>query len=313
LGIAIIASQGLLAAASRLARRKRLRLGAAWAAGAMLFLVVWGAPFRTQLMERDQRRQNVIESYYPAGIRPGHVLSAVGDIYFGAIGRDGPPALRASLVAAVSLAGFGLILRRKAARRRAFPLARPIVLWAFWGALVLDVAICLIRPVFLARYLTMCAPLAALFLAAALARMPKKYGLPLLALLLLGSLAGYRSYLGAMPREDWRGAAQALLAGMKPTDAIVTENVKARSCLAYYCQMLGRPELARNIFTFEQFDQRTRGRYPHVDRTLWFLDSRPQSQAQQRQLLHAANAATGRMALGAGFVLETFHGMGGAH
>jgi len=314
LGIAIIASQVLLAAARPLAWRKRRRLLAAWTGSAGLFLLAWGPLLYTQLFARDAFRQNWLVARYPDGIRPQHVLSAVGEVYFGTLGRNLSPHLLWSLTAGVSLAGWWLIVRRNAAptRRRGFPLARRIALWAFWGPLALYVAICLVKPIFWPRYLTMCAPFAALFLAAALARMPRKAGVLLLALMPLGALTSYRAYQASLPREDWRGAARAILAGIKPTDVIVTDNLNARPCLAYYCEWFGRPDLARNMFTFTQFYQQTRGRYPYADRTLWFVESKPQGQAQQRQLLHAVNVATGRTALEAGFVLETFHGMSGA-
>lgn len=307
-GVVAPAAQGLMLLACRAAGRKWRLILSAWLAAALIFLAAWGGALWAQLHASGESGRFWLDAYYPGGIAARDVLAALGDLFCGTASGSLAPALRGGLVAVLVLGSFGVLFAPGSKRLpRARGLAVPLAVWPLWGSLAVFILICLVKPLLVSRYLTLLAPFAALLIALALGRLPARVGRGLLALFLAAGLAGYAGYLRAMPRSDWRGAAQILQSRMKPLDVIVTENTTARSCLGYYFKLLRRPQLAGNVCSFDDFMRGTGGgRYAFPDRTLWVVASQPARQARQLAVLNAQNRLESKTPLAAGFQLLRF-------
>lgn len=318
-------AQLLLCPLLRLSRRKWKQLVVAWVAAGLLFCA-WIPSLTAQLTQSDLRKQYVIDQYYPHGIGWGDVARAVGDLAFGAAARRMPIGVLA--IGVVGLLGLGLLGTLAAApskdalRPRRRRLASLALCWAFWIPLLLFLAACLVKPILVSRYLTMLSPFLAAILGAALARAtrlgrtgaaasrPWNAALRLLppAVLLLFLLFGYGLYLREIPRQDWRGVAETLLARMGPQDVIVVDSITSRGCLDYVLRLEGRP-LTDRLFTFDQFVEITRGVHPFADRTLWFLDRQGLTPRSFVLLLRRENRESGSAGpFQGGFLLRAFRG-----
>ncbi len=312
LGAFSLAAQFVFSLWAPLARRKRRRLLAAWAGGALLG-ALWIPGLYAQLTQSDLRGQYVIDLYFPEGLTARHTFATLGEVAFGAAAPGwnawlaGGAALGLAGLAAWALWPFGGARAGRRARQEAW--RRRAILTAFFAPLALFLFVCLFKPVLLARYLAPLAPFWALLLGAAIARArPAALAAGLAAAAALAQIAVYPVYLRSLPRQDWRGVVVHLRERMEPGDVVVADGVTARSCLAQYGAMLSDPKFYERVFTFEQFVEITGGRFPHANRSLWYLYREGISAPAQRGVLAANNTPQGQREFPPSFALLRFRG-----
>lgn len=296
----IIVSQFLYFCALHMAKRKKKGIMTAWIV-TMLIFSLWMPVFIRQL--QVNKISHDVEVYFPQGIKPHHVQRLLGDIFLGTGRQDPGSGIWGIPLVILIIPSFFLIIKN-----RKYPgYKQYLILWIFWGVILLFTILCLIKPIYLSRYMTMSAPFACLFLAAALDRIRGKWKYLLLTILISGGLFSYWIYLGKMPRENWRDPAGYLVTHTQPLDVIVTDHVNSTSCLIFYFKILGRAELNQNTFTFEQFLQHTRGEYRFSDRTLWYLSKTP-GENRQLKLIRSKNTPLAQKSFKKDFTLHSFKG-----
>ena len=271
LGIIIVLSQLLLLIFLRLSRRKRRAIFYALI-GATCLSSVWLPTFIRQLMAN--KISHAIEVYFPKGIQPTHIIYLLSDVFLGTSARQLHMAIPGAFIALISVSTFFILIRKtpvSGMTKLTFSLSSLMPLWLFWSPFLLFTLLCLFKPLYLSRYFTMGAPFAALLIAAALEKTGGKKSLFILAPLIILWFISYGAYIKSIPREDWRGTANYLATRMGTQDVVVADTITAASCLDYYLALLGRQDLTRNVFTFEQFYKTTQGRFPFPERRLWYL------------------------------------------
>ncbi|MCD6385220.1 glycosyltransferase family 39 protein [Candidatus Sumerlaeota bacterium] len=308
-GIAILLFQFIFTWFLRISPRKKKILLLSWITAGGVFLP-WLPTF---IYQYKQNKVGIIERYFPAGITINDVLVRIEDMLLGTsvydiLGLTG--ILLTGVIIILCLIQYVRIFRRGSHSPLVRTKSRLILLipWTLWGPFLVFVGLCLIRPIFLSRYLMMLAPFVALFLGTAISYTKRKKTYLFLSALVLVSLFSYHAYLKRMPRQDWRGPAYYLVAHIQPKDVIVTANINDTSCLIYYFKMLGRAELNHNTFPFKLFYRLTRGRYLYPTRTLWFLWTNPQRQKEQLSILQNKNTQIGRIMFLKGVALYKFTG-----
>jgi len=140
-----------------------------------------------------------------------------------------------------------IIRHRRAAEPNAFWRGMLIVLWAVLPALILGL-ISLREPMFLQRYMVFSLPAAILLAALGMGVLHKgKTGLLLVIALCAMSLPTIAKQY-RKPREDWRGAASAVLASAAPGDAVAFFPFYTRSMLDYYGARYGAAAPPLHVF-----------------------------------------------------------------
>jgi mannosyltransferase len=122
-----------------------------------------------------------------------------------------------------------------------------IVLWAVIPPVILAL-ISLREPLFLQRYMVFSLP-ATILLAAMGVEALRKWNIGLLLAIALCAMSlptVVRDY--AKPREDWRGASNAVLSGARPGDAVVFFPFYTRIMLDYYGARLGASVPSLHVF-----------------------------------------------------------------
>jgi len=276
----VLFTQFLLFLFLRISNRKKKLIILGWIGAAIIFSL-WLPVFLRQLM--TNKISPVVNFIYPEGIKMNHISLLLFNIFLG-----GEYRLKPYYLIPLIFVLLGILLPFN--RRRETHLARTrrnidlLPLWMFWGLFILFTLLCLVKPLYLSRYMTMSVPFAALFLGllAVSIRAWGKYAI--LSLFVLWSLLSYRAYLGTLPREDWRGSAQYLIAHARTNDVIVLDHISSVSCLVYYFKILKYPELYDNVFTYEHFYKLSAGEYPYKNRSLWYLTKRMEKNERLSQL-----------------------------
>ena len=305
LAILVIFSQFLvfLALFPKLARRKKNRLIFAWIGGAVLFspwLPIFVRQFTVNKISHD------VEVYFPEGVQLRHVVRLISDIFLGEGRSIIPFALLAGFAPMIALGGTLIQVTEK---RQRFAFCRLLNIWMFWGLALLFTLLCLIKPLFLSRYMTMSIPLAAFFLASAVTRLRIKIGYIFFALIIAWSLFSYTIYIKSMPRQNWKQPAAHLAENAEDKDVIVTGHINATSCLIFYYQMLDRAELNKNTFTFDHFYELTEGKYKYSDRTLWYLWRGHPWSDKQLETIQSKNTFIKQIDFPLGYRIYTFRGL----
>lgn len=296
----VIVSQFLYFCILHTAKRKKRGIVTAWIV-AMLIFAIWMPVFIRQL--QVNKISHDVEVYFPQGIKPYHVMRLLSDIFLGTRWQKPGYSIYGILLGILIIPSLILILRNtKYPKYKHY-----LVLWMFWGLVLLFTILCLIKPIYLSRYMTLSAPFACLFLAVALDRIRGKGKYLFLAILVSGGLFSYGLYLKKMPRENWRDPARYLVNHIQPRDVIVTDHINSTSCLIYYFKILGRPELNQNTFTFEQFLRYSQGVYRFSDRTLWYL-SKTHGENHQLKMISNKNIPLAQISFKNGFTLHSFKG-----
>lgn len=120
---------------------------------------------------------------------------------------------------------------------------RFLLLWLVFPV-AFTLALSFARPLFLPRYFFFCLPALLLLAAAGLARLRSGWLLtPALLIFIALSLIGTRSYYRQdfdLHRDDWRGAADRILSGARPGDAVIFQVAMGRMPYEYYQGLAGK-------------------------------------------------------------------------
>jgi uncharacterized membrane protein len=307
LSVLVLFTQFLLFLFLRISNRKKKLIFLGWIGAAVIFSI-WLPVFARQLMMN--KISPVVNVLFPKGIKMDHIALLLSHIFLGAWGQR-PGLFSQSMALFCFLLGISLSLFQRRGSRLARTRRKIEILpfWMFWGLFLLFTLLCLLKPLYISRYMTMSAPFAALFLGLAVASIRGWGKYAFLSLFILWSLLSYRAYLVTLPREDWRGSAQYLIAHAQPNDVIVLDHISNVSCLVYYFKILKNPELNDNVFTYEHFDNLTGGAYPFANRTLWYLTKRMEKNERLSRLRNK-NIPLSHISFLGDFELYSFKGKG---
>ncbi len=158
-------------------------------------------------------------------------------------------------------------------------------LWTFLP-IALMLAISLVKPIFVPRYMAMSLPAFALLAARGLAVLRPKWQAAALIIVAALALYGVRDYDRQLPQslEDWRSAGQLYVENARPGDAVILSNGITRPVFDYYATQDMKLHLSNVIvspshteqLTFRDFEglpnaQMVAGRTRDVQR-LWAVD-----------------------------------------
>jgi len=251
LSFLIIVCQIIIFLLVKISRKKRIMIIFSWF-GSVLLFCPWIPVFLYQL--KVNKISHDVEVYFPDGIKPVHSLKLLSDIFFGTQAQRlglGATGLVLFLFIFAGLYAFFRLKRSKSHKGKRFFYG--IILWSFWGLFIVFTLTCLIKPLYLSRYMTMSAPFAALFLGSTFSFLLRKKVYVPAGIVIILFLLSYSQYHKQMPRENWREPTLYLAEQMKPNDVLITDHMNSASCFIFYLGMKGRPELRKNIFTFEHF------------------------------------------------------------
>jgi mannosyltransferase len=168
-------------------------------------------------------------------------------MFFGGAG------VKVAVAGVLWIAGAIAVWRNRRADADAFWRGMLIVVWAVLPAVILAV-ISLRQSMFLQRYLIFSLPAAILLAALGVGTLRKwGIGLGLVALLCGMSQTAITKEYGK-PREDWRGASNAVLASAAPGDAVAFFPFYSRVMLEYYRGRYGASAPALHVFAPGYYD-----------------------------------------------------------
>jgi len=194
-----------------------------------------------------------------------------------------PPGLRTLYVLFYSLAGnrslllayalsclLALVVARRSWRRSPPALLSPGWSYLFLLAwlvvpLLLSLAVSLVQPILVTRYLIISLPPLLALAAIGVAGMrPAWARVAALSVILTLSLPAVAGYYRLPQKDDWRSATRYILAQAKPGDALLFFTLGAKFAVDYYSEREGRtlrgPKIAFQTMTEFQVDPRTRAR-----------------------------------------------------
>lgn len=297
-GALVVLPQILYGLMARLARKKRMQLVSGWILAGLIFLP-WLPVFVFQFLRNDVG----IQRYFPFGIGWADVFRSIREPLWGA--HSPISSNIATLLTVALIAAAGWMIWKRPQRRRKLGFFAGLALAVSFTAFVL---ICTIKPLMISRYLTMLAPLLALFLGASLARIDQKAALAIFIAYLLPSLWAYGNYLDSMPRQDWRGAALILKQKAEPDDYIVARRLTGASMLKFYLIQLDAENITENMFSWQTFGEATDFQYESQGRLLWFIEQPGPADDKMVNLLKMKNGEAQRFDLRQDFFLHRFSG-----
>jgi mannosyltransferase len=182
-------------------------------------------------------------------LTPGRVLDVALDL----TGAGRPARLAdgwslALLAATVAMALVGAV----AALRRGGPGRTLLLVAGAWAAvpLVAVIAVSIVKPVLISRYLIVVVPGVTLLAAAGLdAVRPRALGIALAAGLIALALLGTARYLEDPGKPDWRGATERIAAGAAPGDVFMTVESWAWRPIALYAEQWGTDAFPTRLAT----------------------------------------------------------------
>lgn len=160
----------------------------------------------------------------------------------------GGSGVKVALALVLWIAGTVAIFRnRRAGERDRFWRGMLVLLWMVLPAAILGL-VSLREPLFLQRYMVFSLPAAVLLAALGMASLPKwKLGQVLVIALCAASLPSIAKQYRE-PREDWRGAGNAVLTAAAPGDAVVFFPFYTRSMFDYYRDRYGAAAPPLHVF-----------------------------------------------------------------
>ncbi len=193
-------------------------------------------------------------------------------MFFGGAG------VKVAVASVLWIAGAVAVWQSRRAEGDAFWRGMLIVVWALLPAVILAL-ISLRQPMFLQRYLIFSLP-ATILLAALGVDTLRKWGIGLVLVALLCGMsqtAITKEY--EKPRENWRGASNAVLASAAPGDAVAFFPFYSRVMLDYYRDRYGAGAPALHVFAPGYYDGgedvrdllKALERDPHGFRHVWVL------------------------------------------
>jgi mannosyltransferase len=212
------------------------------------WMAILFAPGIVFLLLKNQGQLDWIPAVTPRSISDSLVLFA---------GQDGPWLLIA-FVGVGALALIPSMKRSSSGQTKKFAIAL-IALWVLLPIVLLLLA-SFVKPLFVARYLTLCLPGLVLLAAAGLQTLKLPVRAGALALLVMLSLLGIRSYYAGLPdeREEWRELTRFVVNKSIAGDGLIFDNGVARPVFEHYRDDAKWPQVLfpahGDRFTYRDFE-----------------------------------------------------------
>ena len=113
--------------------------------------------------------------------------------------------------------------------------------------ILLVLAVSIIKPIFVDKYLIECLPFVVLFLAVGLSRLPRALSFGAMILILALSTHALSAYYGDSDKDDWRAATRYVLASARPEDGVLFIPAYAVAPFDYYRALADLPSGAPRV------------------------------------------------------------------